>query len=96
MILLIDKTTKTTMGITSPWTSHISISFMLESSGSFSCMVLCRVYITRFDVSATIIIVSKCDSSMKSAISAARTRQIVGMKRDIQKGAESLRRSMNK
>ena len=84
------KTINTIIGIKSPCSNQISISFRLESSGIFSKIALYRVYMTRFDVRATIIIASKCDSSIKREISAANMRQTDGIKSDIQKGPESL------
>ena len=52
-------------------------------------MELYNVYITRFEVRATMIMASKCESSMKSATSAANMRQIDGIKSENQNGPES-------
>ena len=84
------RTTKTTMGIRSPCISQTSISLKLESSGSFSWILLYRVNMTRFDVSETIIMASKCDLSRKRVTSAASIKQMDGMKSDIQNGELSL------
>ena len=51
-------------------------------------MELYRVYMTRFEVRATMIIASKWEWSMKSATSAAKIRQIDGMKRENQNGPD--------
>ena len=88
------KTINTIIGIKSPCSNQISIR--LESSGIFSKIALYRVYMTRFDVRATMIIASKCDSSIKRQISAANMRQTEGIKSDNQKGPESLRISKAK
>ena len=84
------KTTNTKMGNRSPCISQTSMSLKEELSGSFSWIPSYSVYITRLDVSATIINASKWDSSMISVSSAARIRHIDGMKRDIHIGPESL------
>ena len=86
----VTNTTKTNIGIRSPCKSQTSISFRVESSGIFSKIELYRVYITRLDVRATMIMASKWVSSMKRIISAAKTRQIDGINNDIQNGPESL------
>ena len=51
---------------------------------------------TRFEVRATMIIASKWEWSMKSATSAAKIRQIDGMKRENQNGPESRSSVMTK
>ena len=84
--------TKTTIGISRPWSSQTSTSFRLESFGNSAWIELYNVYITRFEVRATMIRASKCVSSKKRAVSAASIRQIDGMKRENQKGPESRRR----
>ena len=48
-------------------------------------MELYNVYMTRFEVRATMIMASKCESSMKSATSAANIRQIDGIKSENQR-----------
>ena len=80
--------TNTIIGIRSPCSNHMSISLRLESSGSWAWMELYRVYMTRFEVRATMIIASKWEWSMKSATSAAKIRQIDGMKRENQNGPD--------
>ena len=45
-------TINTIIGIKSPCSNQISISFRLESSGIFSKIALYRVYMTSFDVRA--------------------------------------------
>ena len=92
----IANTTNTTIGIRSPWSSQMSISFRLESSGSAAWTELYKVYMTRFEVRATMIIASKWDSPMNKVTSAAKIRQIEGMKRENQKGPDILSMLMTK
>ena len=54
------------------------------------------MYITRFEVRATMIMASKCESSINSATSAARIRQTEGMKSENQNGPESRSSLMTK
>ena len=96
MSLLITRMINTIIGIRSPWRSQISMSFRLESAGSSSWIELYKVYMTRFEVRATIISASKCTSSINRVISAANTRHVDGMKTEIQNDCVSLSKCIAK
>ena len=53
---LIARIMKTTIGMTSPCRSQTSINLRVESAGSSSTIALYKVYITRLEVRATMIV----------------------------------------